>query len=394
VAVLFALTSTVETLGMGHFQAFTPIFLDQLGVAAVDIPAWTGYLAAAGFIIGLPLAPFWGVWADKYSRKVIIVRSAYIEALIFFVAALSINVWQLLAARILTGFILGNTGVMYAVISFITPRKNLGLAISSVTMGSALGLSLGPAFGGFLVDSIGVGGMFAVDGVLSILTALMLTFLFDEPESPKDRSRTVGQMLLALPGYVLAVPTVFKLFIVYFLVLVGVQMSAPFVPLLIQELYQGPGLATVIGLMFTGFGVATGVATPFWGRLGDKAGYLRILAFAIALTAISLGIQMIIADLPQLFVARFAQGIFQAALAPIIVAMVALNLPEEQRASVLNLTLFPLYFAFLVAPTIGGFLAGQNLRAVFLVSAAVMLLAFPFLPWKESRKKLPAAESE
>lgn len=390
VSILFAATSFVETLGMGHFQAFNPVYLQQLGVSAADIPRWTGYLAASSFIVGLPLAPFWGIWADKYNRKLIIVRSAYVEAVIFFIAAVSGNVWELLAARILSGFILGNTGVMYAVLSLITPKKNLGLAISSVTTGSALGISLGPTFGGFLVDWIGLGGLFAVDGALSVVTALLLTFLFHEHDVVRDRTRTVKEMLLALPGNVLASPVVFRLFIVYFFILVGVQMSAPFVPILIGQLYRGPNLATVIGLVFTGFGVAIAVTAPFWGKLSDRVGHLRILAAAVLLTAVTLAAQAWVLDLVQLFAARFAQGIFQAALAPIIVAMLAIHTPEEQRASVLNLSLFPLYFAFLVAPTAGSFVVTQGFPAVFLLSALILILAFGLLPWKAGERREPA----
>jgi MFS family permease len=89
------------------------------------VPRWTGLLAAASFALGLPLAPLWGVWADKYSRKLIIVRSALGEALIFLIAALSQSVWHLLLARVLVGFILGNTGVMYAALAGVAPRHQL-----------------------------------------------------------------------------------------------------------------------------------------------------------------------------------------------------------------------------------------------------------------------------
>ena len=39
--------------------------------------------------MGAPLVPLWGVWADKYSRKAVIVRSALVEAVVFALAALA-----------------------------------------------------------------------------------------------------------------------------------------------------------------------------------------------------------------------------------------------------------------------------------------------------------------
>jgi MFS family permease len=46
-----------------------------------------GLLSAASLLVGLPLVPFWGAWADRYSRKLIIVRSAVVEALLFLLIA-------------------------------------------------------------------------------------------------------------------------------------------------------------------------------------------------------------------------------------------------------------------------------------------------------------------
>lgn len=59
--VLFLATSIVESQSFGHLGAFTPLFLGELQVPASQIPSWTGILSALGFVIGLPLLPFWGV---------------------------------------------------------------------------------------------------------------------------------------------------------------------------------------------------------------------------------------------------------------------------------------------------------------------------------------------
>src|SRR5919199_5190648 len=137
--VLFTLTGVVESLSYGHFGALTPIYLRDLKVAQADIPFWTGILGGAGFVIGLPLLPFWGVWAEKYSRKLVIIRSSYISALLFAIAAASQNVWMLFFARFLVGFVLGNTGVMLALQAEATPRDRLGGVIGIVSSGSPLG---------------------------------------------------------------------------------------------------------------------------------------------------------------------------------------------------------------------------------------------------------------
>ena len=65
---LFIIAGIVESQAFGHLSAFTPIYLDTLGVPPEQISTWTGILSALAFVIGLPLLPFWGVW-DAPSRN-------------------------------------------------------------------------------------------------------------------------------------------------------------------------------------------------------------------------------------------------------------------------------------------------------------------------------------
>ena len=77
-------------------------------------------------------------------RKLIIVRSAYVEGVIFGLAALSPNVWVLAVARLLGGFVLGNTGVMLALLADVAPRKRLGLAVGLASSGFPSASRLAP----------------------------------------------------------------------------------------------------------------------------------------------------------------------------------------------------------------------------------------------------------
>src|SRR5215813_11820516 len=152
----FTLAGVVESQAFGHLGAFTPLFLQQLDVPLAQVPTWTGILAALQFVIGLPLLPFWGIWADRYSRKLIIVRTAYIEFVLFAVAAFSPNVWVLAVAKLLAGFVFGNTGVMLAMLADVTPRKRLGLAVGIASAGFPLGAAIGPYLGGLIAQGPGI----------------------------------------------------------------------------------------------------------------------------------------------------------------------------------------------------------------------------------------------
>ena len=143
IAVLFAATTCVESLSWTQLSAYTPLYLRELHVPQAQVPGWIAAMSSLGWILALPLAPFWGVFADRYSRKLVIVRSAAIEALIFAGWALATNPWEVLAFRSLNGFVLGNTGVMLAVQASTTPRQRLALAVGIVGAGSPAGRAVG-----------------------------------------------------------------------------------------------------------------------------------------------------------------------------------------------------------------------------------------------------------
>ena len=76
-----------------QLTAYTPFYLKELHVPAEQVPGWIAAMSSLGWILALPLAPFWGVFADRYSRKLIIVRSTLGEGVIFFLFAVAGAPW-------------------------------------------------------------------------------------------------------------------------------------------------------------------------------------------------------------------------------------------------------------------------------------------------------------
>src|SRR4051794_20020163 len=85
---VFWVTSMVEGLGVSQIFALLPTYLRQMGVPDEQRLSFIGLFSALIFVVGMPLVPLWGAWADKYSRKVVIVRRALVEAVGFAAAAL------------------------------------------------------------------------------------------------------------------------------------------------------------------------------------------------------------------------------------------------------------------------------------------------------------------
>jgi len=378
--LVFTLAGVVESQAFGHLNAFRPLYLQQLGVPAPNIPTWTGVLAALGFVIGLPLLPFWGVWADRYSRKLIIVRSAYVEGIMFTVAALAPNVWVLAVAQLFSGFVLGNTGVMLAMLADVTPRKRLGMAVGIASAGFPIGSSIGPFFGGLIAQGPGIRVLLGVDAGLSALMGVVLTIIVREELHKSRTGETVGRMLRAAVHAIVSSPIVLRLFILYFLAMYGYSLASPFIPILLQKWYVGDAreLAGVIGLTLTLAGIAMAIMTPIWGRIGDTAGRWIVLPICLAGIMVGLSVAALAHSLLPLQLDIIGMGLFQGGIGTTVLALLALLSPEERRAPILTFSLLPAQLSWFVGPITGAALSRVSLTLPFIAGACSLAVALTF----------------
>lgn len=373
---LFATTAFLEVTAWGHLGAFTPYYLSsELGVAEGDVRRWTGLLASSSLVLALPLAPFWGVLADRYSRKAVMVRALLIEAAVFSMAAVAQQVEHFLLARIMLGLAFGNNAIALATVSLAAPERRVATAIGLVQMTFPLGISLGPLLGSFLINLFGVRGMFAVDAGLTLASGLLITILFREP-SVHDVSRSFSQQVTSTFRFVGRSPLVQWNFIVAFLAMAGGAMVDPYMPIFIGQLYQGPNLPTVIGLVLGGYGVVTALATPVVGRLADRVGPARLLAGALLALTLVIAALSQVRTIAQLIGLLLLRGIPHAGVNALLYALLAVHVPAERRSAIMSLAPLPRNLAMFLSPGVASFLSAAGLPMLFTTAAGVYLLAF------------------
>jgi MFS family permease len=372
------IASFIEGLGVSQIWAFLPNRLAEVGVPTHDVQYLVGLLGSLFFLTGLPIIPLWGVWADKYSRKAVIIRSALVEAVVFGVIAASRAPWQLMVGMLLVGFQLGNSGVMMAAIRDVTPRRRLGLALGIFAASSPLGFGAGPALGTFMIDGLHAssGAVFAVAAALSVGVAVMLAVGSQEvrPETVPTGS-TIRLAFGAVRG-VLSDPIVRWLFVVYGSVFIGRQMSAPYISLLIHQVeHTSFEVAGSVGLVL---GVATVVGaafSPLGGWIADRLGFRLVLTASIAGMAVAFALLPIGGTVAWLAVVYSLAIAFQAVVGAMVSGILATETPPERRSATLNLIYLPLYMGGIAGPAIGAGVVTRGLPAVFFVAAGILAAA-------------------
>jgi DHA1 family multidrug resistance protein-like MFS transporter len=375
---IFWLTSMVESLGISQMYALLPTALRQMGVPEDERLAFVGLFSSLIFVVGLPLVPLWGVWADKYSRKAVIVRSALVEAVVFAGVALSQEPWQLGLSILLIGFQLGNTGVMLGGIRDVAPKARLGAVLGVFGASSAIGMAAGPALAGGLIDGLGwsLPMVFWLSAGLSVGTALLVTFGSREVRPEVIPEGPVLRLAFGAVRSVLADPAVRRIFLVFGVSFLANQMSRPYLPVVVEDLVgTGPGLASAIGLVMGTAALVGGLIGPFTGAAGDRVGFRRMLVAALA------GGSIVLFGMPWApavgLLALLAAGLAAASatISAMVFGLVATEVAPDRRSSTLNLIYLPLYAAGIIGPAVGAIIvASVGLDGPFVVGAVVLAL--------------------
>ena len=385
IVVVFWITSMIEGLGVAQVFSFLAPYLRDVGVPEADRAPFVGLFSALVFVVGMPLVPLWGVWADKYSRKAVIVRSCLVEAAVFVCVALSREPWQLALSILLIGFQLGNTGVMLAAIRDVVPRHRVGTIIAIFGASGPVGFAVGPALGGILVDTLGwsLSAMFWVPAVLSIGAGALVWFGSQEVRPSVVPEGRVLPLAYGALRNVLGDPVVRRIFAIYGVAFLANQMSRPYQALIVEQLVgAGPGLASSIGFVAGTAALVGALISPLGGPVGDRIGFRPVLITSLFVGGLALVAVPLVATVPTLAVSVLIFTAANGLVGAMVFSLLATEVPAARRSQTLNLVYLPLYAAGIIGPIVGAgvsTVAGPDGpfwvgAAVFLVGAVVVLL--------------------
>jgi MFS family permease len=227
-----------------------------------------------------------------------------------------------------------------------------------------------------MVDRLGftLHQIFLLDGALSLASGVMLSLFLREvrPQDPPTAP------VLALVGralrLVFTTRVTVMLFTIMSLTFLATQTAAPFFPLLVRRLHpDAAGLATAIGLVFGVSTLVGALLSPIAGVLGDRYGFQRVLVVAASAGAISLVAMPFAPSLMLLAVAALVFGAASATATAMVIAQLAMDLPDDRRSVTLNLVYVPLYLGGILGGVLGALLVQAGLGLVMIVSALLML---------------------
>jgi MFS family permease len=385
---VFWVTSLAEGICVSQVFAFLPVYLTGMGVTGDDRLRFIGLFSSLVFVVGAPLVPLWGVWADKYSRKAVIIRSSIVEAGVSTAVALSREPWQLALSLLLIGFQLGNTGVMLAGIRDATPLRRLGTTIAVFGASGPVGFAVGPVIGGIVVDGfhLGLPAVFLSSAVLSLFTALLVAFGSREVRPDVVPQGPVLRLAYGAIRGALADPAIRRVFAVFGVAFLAGQLTRPYLPVLVERLHAGgPGLASDIALVTGTAALAGAVMSPLGGALADRIGYRPVLVGSLLTGGLVIAATPFAPRVDLLALGALVFAATNALVGAMVFALLATEVPPERRSATLNLVYLPLYAAGFVGPFAASLAVSAGLPAPFLIGAGIMIVAAIFVAPRRAR---------
>ena len=342
-------------LGVSSISPIFPVIIKELGIAESQV----GLLITFFTLPGVVLTPIFGILADRYGRKKILIPSLFLFGIAGFLCGFSKNFSILLLLRFFQGIGAASLGSLNITIIgdllYGEERvKAMGYNASVLNIGTAVY----PSIGGFL-SLLGWNFPFFLP-ILAIPIGVVALFLLEDKsirneESIKDyffnliKSVRNAKIILIFIGGLST-----------FIILYGVHLS--YFPFLANHNF---GLSPfLIGLLMSGMSFTTALASSQLGRLVNKFNVKNLLIFSYLFYALALILTPFMQKPWQLLIPIIIFGMGHGINVPSVQTMIAELAPSEYRGALMSLNGMVLRLGQTLGPILLGFLyvfGGVNL---------------------------------
>ncbi len=298
--------------------------------------------------------------------------------------------WQIKSATVLLSLVRMFHGLSIAAFSTaytaavadLAPPQHRGELISTMSLANPIGMSLGPALGGYLSGSftlafLSMTGMGAI-GALCVLSAQepTPTVVPHPANTAANVQKTVqnrDQQAKNAPFWsLLLTPPIRVPALILFMVGISFGSVVTFVPLYVQD----QGWAFNIGLIYTASAIASFSTRTFTGSASDRLGRGRFISMGIFFYSLSM-FTLWLSNAPEtLLLAGIFQGVGSGTTIPIIAALMADRSLPNQRGLTFGLCMTGFDLGIALAGPVMGRVADYtgSYAIVFAISGTMTFL--------------------
>ncbi|MCS1350183.1 MFS transporter [Mechercharimyces sp. CAU 1602] len=370
---------------------FLPLYLSELGVDdPVQAQLWSGVIFGVNFLTAFIFAPIWGTLADRYGRKIMVLRSGFGMSIVILLMGFATSPLHLFFLRLLNGTVSGFIPASISLVATNTPSKQTGYALGMLQAGGVSGSIMGPFMGGLLAEWIGFRMIFFITSICIGLAALVVWLMVKEEVKPEPQTAKVS--FFKEGSLILHHKPLLLLFSVAFIIQFAMMSPMPQMPLFVKELGAPGGyIAFFTGLVTAVAGFANMLTSPRLGKMADRYGADKVLFITMIGAALVHIPHALVSSVWTLLIARFLLGMCLGGLLPSLHALIRHHSPVGKESTAFGYSTSAISLGNMLGPMLGGVFAGfMGIRYLFLLTALFLVLGSWWLRYglsKSERRK-------
>jgi DHA1 family multidrug resistance protein-like MFS transporter len=363
----------IVIMGFSFVIPFLPLYIQETGNLNTDEAAfWSGIAGSAAGIAMFLSSPIWGILADRWGRKPMVLRAMFGGAIVIAAMGLVHNIYGIIALRFLQGLLSGTVAAALALVAANTPRDKMAFAMGLLMMAVYGGTSIGPLIGGILADKAGFAATFYITGVTLFVGGIIVIIFVKEEFVPptKGESTSIASMLnLARSREMLPILGV------TLILNAGPAILSPILPLYIRELNPLISAETAAGTAFFLMGLVATASSYVAGRLGQRIDLKKILIFSCLGSRVLYLPPMLATNATQFLIFIATMGLLRGGMISSSSTLVGLVAPLNQQGIAYGINQSASSLGGAIGPLIGGTLAPLlGLKSIFAVTAGIFVI--------------------
>ncbi len=376
----------VSSVGMSQIAPVLPLYIKNLGVHLTPlIEQFSGIAFGVTFIVSAVFSPIWGLAADKFGRKPMLLRASLGMAVVVCSMGFAQNVYELIGLRVLQGVITGYSTACTTLIATQTDKEHAGWALGTLSTAGISGSLLGPMIGGYIGENFGLQNVFFITGAM-LLIAFITTALFVKESFTRQDKKVLSakEIWNSIPEKSLTI----IMFVTFFVLTIALYSVEPIITVYVTQLYHNTShVALLAGMAFSASGLANIIAAPRLGKISDKIGAQKVMLAALVVAGLIMIPQAFVKNPWQLVVLRFLLGLATAGLIPSVNTLVKRITPDSLTGRVFGFTMSAGYLGVFGGSILGGQVAAYlGISYVFFTTSALLLINAVWVYFKVYKK--------
>ena len=354
---------------------FLPIYMQsELGATADNVSLWSGVTYAITFAISAFVSPIWGKLSDKMGKKPMIIRASFLLAITYFLGGIVRTPFELFLVRAFQGIASGLWPACLVMMSACVPKNKIGISMGLMQSANICGGIIGPLLGGILATAFGMRNSFYVGAVaLSLITVTTILFIKEPPVAPEkeiNKAQNTSYLTFIKDKNILIL-----LLCVCMTNLVILQIQ-PIVSLYVQQLSHNSDKAVLLtGFIMSLGGIAGALASPLWGKTGQKVGFYKTITIAFISAGLLMSLQGVPNSLVLFGLMQFLCGLGFSGIFPSANSILVLLTPPSSRGIGFGSLFSAQMIGGALGPVIGGVIVSfMSFNTVYIISGSILFV--------------------